>query len=99
MRTEFVHFNDKNTNKITFVKHLSNGSTNNESRKQMKTILSKAITTELTEMQRICIVEYYINDKKQKEIAQELGLNNSTVSRHIAAATRKLRNIASYYNI
>ena len=36
MRTEFVHFNDKNTNKITFVKYLSNGSTNNESRKQMK---------------------------------------------------------------
>ena len=31
------------------------------------------------------------------EIAKELGLNNSTVSRHIAAATRKLRNIASYY--
>ena len=97
MRTEFIHFNDKNTNKITYLRHLSDCATNSESRKQMKIILSKAITTELTEMQRICIVEHYINDKKQKEIAKELGLNNSTVSRHIAAAIRKLRNIASYY--
>ncbi len=97
MRTQIIHFNNKNTNKILFMNHLSNGSTNSDSRKQMKIILSKAITSELTEMQRICIVEHYLHDKKQKEIAQELGLNNSTVSRHIAAAKRKLQNIASYY--
>ena len=97
MRTKLVHFNDKNTNKILFLNHLSDGTTNNENRKQMKIILSKAIISELTEMQRTCIVEYYINNKKQKQIAIELGVNNSTVSRHIAAATKKLRNIASYY--
>lgn len=97
MRTQLIHFNDKNTNKILFCNHLSYGATNNENRKKMNHILSKAIFSELTEMQRVCIVEYYLNNKKQKQIAVELGINNSTVSRHIAAATKKLRNIASYY--
>ena len=32
-----------------------------------------------------------------KEIAKELGVNSSTVSRHIMKARDKLRHIASYY--
>ncbi len=97
MRTQLSHFNDRNVDKILYSKYLSSGNTNNESRRQMKQILSKAITEELTEMQRICIVEHYLNRKKQKDIAAELGLNASTVSRHINAAKHKLKNIASYY--
>lgn len=64
----------------------------------MKEILSKAIISELTEMQRHCLIEHCINEKKQKEIAAELGLNASTVSRHISSARKKLKNIASYYS-
>ena len=84
MKTKIIHFTNENTSKILFSSFNPNGTT-------------KAIVTELTDMQRICLTEYYLNDKKQKEIASELGLNASTVSRHISTARRKLQNIASYY--
>lgn len=97
MKTKIIHFTDENTSTILFSSFVPNGTTNAESRRKMKEIISKAIVTELTDMQRICLTEHYLNDKKQKEIASELGLNASTVSRHIAKARRKLQNIASYY--
>ncbi len=97
MKTKIIHFTNENTSKILFSSFKPNGTTNSESRKRMKEIISKAIVTELTDMQRICLTEHYLNDKKQKEIAFELGLNASTVSRHISSARRKLQNIASYY--
>lgn len=97
MKTKIIHFTNENTNKILFSSFNPNVTTNSESRKRMKEIISKAIVTELTDMQRICLTEHYLNDKKQKEIASELGLNASTVSRHISSARRKLQNIASYY--
>lgn len=97
MRTEVVHFTSKNTNKILFMKHIANGSTNEQNRNKMKKILSKAISCELTDLQKHCIIEHYLNSKTGKEIAKELGVNASTVSRHINAARKKLRNIASYY--
>ena len=97
MKTKIIHFTDENTSTILFSSVVPNGTTNSESRRKMKEIISKAIVTELTDMQRICLTEHYLNDKKQKEIASELGLNASTVSRHITKARRKLQNIASYY--
>ena len=97
MKTKIIHFTDENTNTILFSSFNPNSTTNSESRRKMKEIISKAIVTELTDMQRICLTEHYLNDKKQKEIASELGLNASTVSRHITKARRKLQNIASYY--
>lgn len=97
MKTKIIHFTNENTSKILFSSFKPNGTTNSESRKRMKEIISKAIVTELTDMQRICLTEHYLNAKKQKEIAFELGLNASTVSRHISSARRKLQNIASYY--
>lgn len=97
MKTKIIHFTDENTSTILFSSYNKADKTNTESRKRMKEIISKAIVTELTDMQRICLTEHYLNDKKQKEIASELGLNASTVSRHIAKARRKLQNIASYY--
>lgn len=97
MRTKVLHLDDMNTNKITYINYLANGATNESSRQKMKKILSKAIISELTEKQRFCIVEHYINEKKEKDIAFELGVNTSTVSRHITSAKKKLQHIASYY--
>ncbi len=73
------------------------GDTNASDINTMKRILSKAIRTELTENQRVCLIEYYIHGRKMKEIAELLSLNPSTVTRHIRAAKDKLRHIASYY--
>lgn len=97
MRTDIVHFNDKNTYKILFDNYNSAGASNESSRERMKKILTQAINSELTDKQRKCITDYYLLKKKEKEIALELGISPSTVSRHISNARKKLRHIASYY--
>ena len=63
----------------------------------MKRILSRAIRHELTDRQRDCLVMYYLDGMKMKDIARSLCLSKSTVSRHISAATLKLRKVAGYY--
>ena len=91
------HLIDNNKHRLMSDSGFWHGSTNENSRDKMKKILSMAVLNELTERQRICIVDYYLNGKKEKEIAKELGVNSSTVSRHIMKARDKLRHIASYY--
>ena len=97
MKREFIHITDNNKHRLMSDSGFWHGSTNENSRDKMKKILSMAVLNELTERQRICIVDYYLNGKKAKEIAKELGVNSSTVSRHIMKARDKLRHIASYY--
>ena len=61
---------------------------NSRSLEKMRQYMYSVIRTELTEQQRKCIMILITEGKKQKEIAAELGLNQSTVSRHLAAARR-----------
>ncbi|MCH5297703.1 MAG: sigma-70 family RNA polymerase sigma factor [Ruminococcus sp.] len=97
MKTKLIHITPKNMNQLFFGTQSHNGHTNEESRNKMKKILYSALQTELTERQRTCIIEHYLNGKKEKDIALEQNLNPSTVSRHITQAKKKLRHIASYY--
>lgn len=97
MRTKVLPFTSVDTNRIMFNSIIPQISTNLVDRNKMKQIMSKAIYNELTAMQRLCIVEHFFNNKKQIEIANELGVNASTVSRHINKGKKRLKNIASYY--
>ncbi len=82
---------------ISYLAYTSAGSTKGSDKTRMKQMLKKAIVEELSQMQKLCLVEYYISGKKMKDIAAEQNLNPSTVTRHIKRATEKLRHIASYY--
>ena len=96
MRHERVYLDDRNELLISY--HLYNkGSDNRPERARMKRVLSRAIKYELTERQRSCITMHYLEGMKMTEIARSLNLSKSTVSRHIKAATHKLRKIAAYY--
>lgn len=97
MKTELIHITPNNINRLFFGMQMQNGDTNEESRNKMKKILYSAMQSELTEKQRTCLIEHYLNGKKKKDIALEQNLNPSTVSRHITKAKEKLRHIASYY--
>ena len=46
---------------------------------------------------KTCITGVFFDGKAQKEIAIELGLSRSTVSRHIKAGLQKLRDVADLY--
>ena len=96
MRHDRLYIDEDNSDLIAYHLYLK-GTTNRPERERMKRILTRAICCELTERQRSCLVKYYLEGMKMKDIAKEMGLSKSTVSRHISAATLKLRKVASYY--
>lgn len=51
---------------------------------------------ELTNRQRDCFVLRYEKNMKVQEIAEQLGINASTVSRHILAARKRIQKHARY---
>lgn len=96
MRHERMFLDDKSTELVSY--YLSeHGSDNRSELVRMKRILRRAIRYELTDRQRDCLTMYYLEGMKMKDIARTLCLSPSTVSRHIATATHKLRRIAAYY--
>lgn len=91
-----MFMDDKNEPLISYYLY-NRGGDNRPDRERMKRILKRAIRHELTDRQRDCLIRYYLEGMQMTEIARSLNLSKSTVSRHISAATRKLRKIASYY--
>lgn len=81
-----------------FLQHyqFTGGSTNHRDIQRMKNLLSAAIQTELTDRQRECLILYYLKGLQMNQIAVQLNLNPSTVSRHISAARRKLKKLRRY---
>ena len=96
MRRERMFLDEENSDLIAFSLY-QQGSSNRPERERMKKILTRAIRHELTDRQRDCVMMYYLEGMKMKDIAQALNLSRSTVTRHIQSATRKLRKVASYY--
>lgn len=83
---------------LSYLDYIRSDNTNKEERRKMKIILSKALLQELTELQRFCLTEYYLKGRKKKDIASDLSVHPSTVTRHIHRAEHKLKHIASYYS-
>lgn len=96
MQHNLIHLTDKNTDIISF-KTSSYGKTNSQAVYKMKKALNQAITKELTNKQRQCVIEYYLNGKRMNLIAKEMKIHPSTVTRHIQAAQKRLKHVAGYY--
>ena len=96
MRHDRLYIDEDNSDLIAYHLYLK-GASNRPERERMKRILMRAIRCELTERQRSCLVKHYLEGMKMKDIAKDMGLSKSTVSRHISAAEHKLRKVASYY--
>lgn len=97
MQTEIIHIDDINERYFFYDAAKQNAADNSLQRKRMKQFLFRVISAELTPMQRYCLTENLLGGKSQKEIAVELALNPSTVSRHIAAGTKKLKSAAKFF--
>lgn len=96
MRTQKIYYNHRTENFCGAHLLRLHTNTNSEALKHKSDMLKKLIREDLTDRQQLCATEYWINGRKQKEIAALLGLSCSTVSRHIAAAKRKLCGVAKY---
>ena len=95
---KIFHLTDENVNYFEYMAQ-ANAAANadkNSCNNKLKRITKLMMDTELTERQRYCIVEHLMNGRKQKDIAKEMNVNESTVCRHIAAGKRKLHRAVEY---
>ncbi len=97
MKTKMIHRNADNEGFFDYHIALQPKGTNALKLEKMKKMLLDVIQTELTPQQRFCVVGHLMYGMKQKDIASELGISCSTVSRHIAAGKRKLKLAAKHF--
>lgn len=71
--------------------------TNEREYKRLLKILSKVVAGELTDRQQECVIMKYYKNLTVTQIACELGVGKSTVSRHISKAKNRLYKILGYY--
>lgn len=73
------------------------GQTNRREREEYRRFLYRAIKTQLTHRQTQVMLLYYFEGKNITEIAQELELNKSTVSRTLRRSLNRLTDLARLY--
>lgn len=77
---------------------LSDREDNSAETRTEKTILMRIIQEQLTDKQREYLIEFFVNEKSQCEIAKERGLNKSTVSVGINRALDNIHKYLKYVN-
>ena len=97
MRTKVLHFSDLNINLLSSLNGQIDSKPTGNKEKLLR-VLRRSMDGGLTDLQRFCVEEHFINNRRQYQIAAELGVTPSTVNRHIKRAVEKLKIIASYYN-
>lgn len=76
---------------------LDNANTNTEKMETVKRMLYEVINNELSEHQKDCLLMYYFDKMKLKEIANIKGVNISTISRTIKRGEKNIYNFLKYY--
>lgn len=67
-----------------------------ELRSRIIKVMHEIIKKELTQRQRQCVEMYYFNQMTIYEIAEELEIDTSTVSRHLKRGREKIGGILCY---
>ena len=100
MRTEKVFFDPLNAgqdNILSYKYWESKGNSNTKEIRRMIKFIKNAMNKVLTPSQNACITMSYLQNMTGKEIAIELGLSESTVSRHIKAGLKRLKDVSELY--
>ncbi len=71
--------------------------TDSRRKQKMLAALGKILRQELTEKQRQAATLYYFRQMTVPQIARQLGVNKSTVSRHLQAARNKIALCMKYW--
>lgn len=74
----------------------STGESNSANISLLKTALPLVINERLTERQRQCVERYYFQNKTMSDIASELGIERSTVSRNLLRARERIKTSLEY---
>lgn len=85
-----VHMTEDFENLLAYNLYNQTGYSNTEDRNNIKKMLKVGIDNMLTEKQRKCVIMHYFEKKPMKQIAKELGVCPSTVTRTIQLAKKRL---------
>ncbi|MBQ7809457.1 MAG: sigma-70 family RNA polymerase sigma factor [Clostridia bacterium] len=88
--------NDLVFDALVYDNYQGSGSNKAELRRKLD-IVYRAMKNELTQNEFDALRDYYIMGKKMKDIADERGVNPSTITRQIHRAKEKIIHIAKYY--
>lgn len=97
MRHKKIPFTELNDDRIGYYDYNEGGDTNKREIEEMKKFLNIAMFNELTDKQLYCVEQYY-SGRKMKDIAKELGVSPSTVTRHIQRGLGRIKRVTRYYN-
>lgn len=75
------------------------GNDNSNKRKAMIKIIKLIIASELTQRQRELCKMYYFDKMSMPQIANQLGISKSTVSRTIARGISRINDCVKYYKL
>lgn len=94
MRTKILSF-DEMKEFIGQSDHKEDSNNKDEIKRAIK-VMRAAMQNELTDRQRECMELYFFSGVKEVEIAEMLGVNKSTVSRHISRGKNRLKKYIAY---
>lgn len=72
------------------------GENNQATLAAVKAVLPFFMKQELNPMEQQCTNLYYVKELAQRQVAEQLGISQSTVSRNLKKARRKLARYLSY---
>ncbi|MGN1131987.1 MAG: sigma-70 family RNA polymerase sigma factor [Ruminococcus sp.] len=93
-----VNMNDYIDNMVSYKLYTQSGICNSQDVNMAKDMLLNAIETILTEKQKKCVKMHYFMDMPMNQIAKELGVNPSTVTRTIQSAKKRLSILSFFLN-
>ena len=96
MKTTFVKNNGRPDLEYQFYIRSLYGADNSSSRSKLIKNLRCAMDSELTPRQRQMLTLYFLQGVKMHEIAEELGVNKSTVSRTVSRGKSRLQKCLKY---
>lgn len=79
-----------------YMRQLSEQNTNTNSMEQLRHNLVRCLNEDITPRQRTMLTMYYVHQLSQKEIARQLNVDRSTVSRTILRGERQLQRCLRY---
>ena len=79
-----------------YMRQLSEQNTNTDHTEQLKRNLIRCLNEDITPRQRTMLTMYYVQKLSQKDIARQLGVDPSTVSRTILRGERQLQRCLRY---
>lgn len=82
---------------LIFDKYQGGGGTNSAERRRKLNLVYAAMKNELTPLEFKTLTQYYVDGRKMKDIAEERGVNPSTVTRQIRRAKQKIQHITNYF--